>query len=73
MQRSAFVYPKRISVIHGARSFTWSQTYERCCRLASALVARGIGKGDTVAVMLPNVPAMYECHFGVPMTGATNT
>ena len=70
LQRSAFVYPKRISVIHGAKSFTWSQTYERCCRLASALTARGIGKGDTVAVMLPNVPAMYECHFGVPMTGA---
>ncbi len=70
IERSAYVYPKRAAVVHGQRSFTWAQTYERCRRLASALVQRGIGRGDTVAVMLPNVPAMFEAHFGIPMTGA---
>ena len=68
--RSAFVYPKRIAVIQGARRYTWAETYARCRRLASALAQRGIAKGDTVAVMLPNTAAMFECHFGVPMTGA---
>ncbi|PTD97774.1 acyl-CoA synthetase [Pseudothauera lacus] len=70
IERSAYVYPNRAAVVHGQRSFTWAQTYERCRRLASALVQRGIGRGDTVAVMLPNVPAMFEAHFGIPMTGA---
>ena len=59
-----------ISVIHGAQRYTWKETYARCRRLASALAKRGIGVGDTVAVMLPNIPAMYEAHFGVPMCGA---
>jgi fatty-acyl-CoA synthase len=57
-------------VIHGARRLSWAQTYQRCRRLASALARRGIGVGDTVAVMAPNVPAMFEAHYGVPMTGA---
>ena len=70
LERSAYVYPQRVSVIHGARRFTWSETYARCRRLASALVQHGVVRGDTVAVMLPNVPAMFEAHFGVPMTGA---
>ena len=70
LARSALVYPDRFSVVYNGRRFTWAQTYERCRRLASALAARGVGIGDTVAVMLPNVPAMYEAHFGVPMTGA---
>ncbi|WP_079435406.1 acyl-CoA synthetase [Zoogloea sp. LCSB751] len=70
LERSAQVYPNRLSVIHGARRFTWSETYSRCRRLASALAKRGIGRGDTVAVMLPNIPAMVEAHFGVPMIGA---
>ena len=70
IERTAAVYPQRISVIHGARRYTWGETYARCCRLASALVARGIGKNDTVAVMLSNTPEMLECHFGVPMAGA---
>jgi len=70
LARSATVYPRRTSVIHGDRVFTWSETYARCRRLASALQQKGIRKGDTVAVMLPNVPAMCEVHFGVPMTGA---
>ncbi|KAB2964374.1 acyl-CoA synthetase [Zoogloea sp.] len=70
LERSAQIYPDRLSVIHGARRFTWRETYARCRRLASALVRKGIGRGDTVAVMLPNVPAMVEAHFGVPMVGA---
>ncbi len=70
IERSAFIYPKRVSVIQGARQYTWKESYDRCRQLASALDARGIGKGDTVAVMLPNTNAMFECHFGVPMTGA---
>lgn len=70
LERTAQIYPDRLSVIHGARRFTWSETYARCRRLASALARKGIGRGDTVAVMLPNVPAMVEAHFGVPMVGA---
>jgi fatty-acyl-CoA synthase len=70
IERTATVYPQRTSVIHGARRFTWAETYARCRRLASALAARGIGKNDTVAVMLSNTPEMAECHFGVPMAGA---
>ncbi len=67
---SAYVYPRKPAVVHGRRRFTWGETYARCRRLASALAARGIGVGNTVAVMLTNTPEMYECHFGVPMTGA---
>jgi fatty-acyl-CoA synthase len=70
LERAAYVYPERPSVIHGAQRFTWRETYARCRRLASALARRGIGKNDTVAVMAPNIPAMYEAHFGVPMCGA---
>ncbi|MBN9696442.1 MAG: acyl-CoA synthetase [Zoogloea sp.] len=70
LERTAQIYPDRLSVIHGARRFTWSETYARCRRLASALARKSIGRGDTVAVMLPNVPAMVEAHFGVPMVGA---
>ncbi len=69
IERTAAVYPERLAVVHGARRFTWKDTYARCRRLASALSRRGIGTGDTVAVMLANTPEMYECHFGVPMTG----
>jgi fatty-acyl-CoA synthase len=70
LERAAYVYPDRPSVIHGAQHFTWRETYARCRRLASALAQRGVGKNDTVAVMAPNIPAMYEAHFGVPMCGA---
>jgi fatty-acyl-CoA synthase len=70
LERAAYVYPQRLSVVHGAERYTWSQTYQRARRLASALARRGIGVGDTVAAMLPNIPAMYEAHFGVPMCGA---
>ena len=68
--RAAAVHPDRPAVIHGARVATWAETYARCRRLASALAGRGIGKGDTVAVMAPNVPELFEAHFGVPMIGA---
>jgi fatty-acyl-CoA synthase len=68
--RSADVFPHKTSVIYNDLRYTWAQTAERCRRLASALRKRGIGKGDTVAVMLPNVPAMVEAHFGIPMSGA---
>ena len=70
LARTAEVYPDRPAVIHGDQSINWAETYRRCCRLASALTQRGIGIGDTVAVVAPNVPAMYEAHFGVPMCGA---
>ncbi|HWI12966.1 MAG TPA: acyl-CoA synthetase, partial [Burkholderiales bacterium] len=70
LARTAYVYPSRVAVVHGAARYSWAEVYARCRRLASALHARGIGVGDTVAVMLPNIPAMYEAHFGVPMTGA---
>jgi fatty-acyl-CoA synthase len=70
LARTAYVYPGRIAVIHGDVRFTWAEVYARCRRLASALKTRGVGIGDTVAAMLPNVPEMYEAHFGVPMAGA---
>jgi fatty-acyl-CoA synthase len=70
LERSAQVYPDRLAIVHGKLRQTWSQTYERCRRLASALQKHGIGLGDTVAVMLPNTPPMVEAHFGIPMAGA---
>ena len=70
LTRTAFVHPQRTSIIHGERHWTWAETYIRCCRLASALSKRGIGKEDTVSIMAPNIPAIFEAHFGVLMTGA---
>jgi fatty-acyl-CoA synthase len=70
IERAAGVYPTRLAVVHGETRRTWKQTYDRARRLASALAARGIGAGDTVAVMLPNTPPMVEAHFGIPMAGA---
>ena len=67
--RTAKIYPNRPSVIHGERRFTWADTYRRSRQLGSALVKRGIGKGDTVALIAANTPEMYEAHFGVPMSG----
>lgn len=68
--RAAEVYPDRLAVLHGSLRYNWAQTYQRCRQLASALQQAGIGQGDTVAAMLPNIPAMVEAHFGVPMAGA---
>ena len=70
IERTAGIYPDRIATIYGSRRQTWRDTYARSRRLAGALKQRGIGEGDTVAVMLPSVPAMFEAHFGVPMAGA---
>jgi fatty-acyl-CoA synthase len=70
IERTAKVYPDRLSVIHGTRRYTWSQTYARTRQLASALKKLGIGKGDTVAIMGANTPETYEAHFGIPMAGA---
>ena len=69
MERTASVYPEHLALIHGERRQTWSETYARCRKLASALAQMGIGVGDTVAIMAPNIPEMYEAHFGVPMSG----
>ena len=70
IERTASVYPLRTAVIHGPLRRSWAETYRRCRQLASALAQRGVGVGDTVAVMLPNTPEMLEAHFGVPMAGA---
>ncbi|WP_374605920.1 acyl-CoA synthetase [Diaphorobacter nitroreducens] len=70
IERTAEVYPDRLAIVHGELRQTWGQTYARCRRLASSLRRAGIGKNDTVAVMLPNTPPMVEAHFGVPMAGA---
>ena len=70
IQRAAEVYPERLAVVHGDLRQSWGQTYARCRQLASALQQAGVGKNDTVAVMLPNTPPMVEAHFGVPMAGA---
>jgi fatty-acyl-CoA synthase len=70
LEWAADVYPERPAIVHGRRRQTWRQTAERCRRLASALAARGIGAGHTVAVVASNTPEMLEAHFGVPMTGA---
>ncbi|MBV8092453.1 MAG: acyl-CoA synthetase [Acetobacteraceae bacterium] len=70
LHRAAAVYPDRLSVVHGEWRCTWRETYARCRRLASALARRGVGRNDTVAILAPNIPAMVEAHFGVPMCGA---
>jgi fatty-acyl-CoA synthase len=67
---AADVYPDRLAVVHGRRRYDWAQTAARARRLAAALSARGIGRGDTVAVLAANTPELYEAHFGVPATGA---
>jgi len=70
IQRTAELYPERLAIVHGELRQSWGQTYARCRQLASSLRQSGIGKNDTVAVMLPNTPPMVEAHFGVPMAGA---
>jgi fatty-acyl-CoA synthase len=70
LERAAAVFPDHQAVIHGQRRWTYAELYARSRRLASALARQGIGRGDTVSVMLANTPAMLEAHYGVPMTGA---
>ena len=70
LPRAASIYPRHIAMVHGTIRRTWAETHLRCRRLASALAQRGIGRGDTVALMAPNIPSAYEAAFGVPMAGA---
>ncbi len=70
IERAASVYPERCAVIYGETQRSWGETYRRCRRLADALRRHGVTTDDTVALMLPNVPAMYEAHFAIPMAGA---
>ena len=70
LKRAAAVYPERIAWVYGAQKIKYKDFAKRCRRLASALSNRGIGVGDTVAVMAPNIPPLLELHFGVPMVGA---
>ncbi len=70
LPRAAMVYPGHTAVLHGDQRHTWAESYARCRRFASALMRRGIGAGDTVAVMAPNTPPLFEAHHGVPMAGA---
>lgn len=70
IERAASVYPNQTSIIHQSTTYTWKETYNRACLLASALKKRGIGEGDTVSFMGANTPELFEAHFGVPMSGA---
>jgi fatty-acyl-CoA synthase len=70
LERAAQIFPDHLAVVHGALRRPYRALRDRCVRLASALARRGIGRGDTVAALLPNIPAMIECHYGVPMAGA---
>ena len=70
LPRSAAIHPERVAVVHGVRRYNYRQFYDRARQLASALAGAGVRRGDTVSAMLPNVPAMVEAHYGVPMLGA---
>ncbi|TNE37686.1 MAG: acyl-CoA synthetase [Alphaproteobacteria bacterium] len=70
LQRAASVHPEQPAIIHGSKSYTYKEFYARSRQLASALDKAGIGKGDTVSILAPNIPAMLEAHYGVPMIGA---
>ena len=70
LERAAYIYPHQDAIIHGHRHISWKQTYTRCRQFAHQLQQLGIQRNDTVSVLLPNIPAMIEAHFAVPMTGA---
>jgi fatty-acyl-CoA synthase len=70
IERTKDVYPDYASVIYGDRTYTWLETYNRCLKFADALEKHGIGLGDTVSIIAPNTPEIFEAHFAVPMTGA---
>jgi len=70
LERSASIFPDHCAIVHGDIRRSWSETHARCRRLASALQRRGIGLGDTVSMVAPNLPEVFEAHFGVPMAGA---
>ena len=70
LERAATVFPEHVAIIYGDRSICYADFFSRCRKLASVLADRGIGRGDTVSVMLANTPAMLEAHYAVPMCGA---
>ncbi|EXB73226.1 AMP-binding enzyme family protein [Acinetobacter sp. 263903-1] len=70
LERAAYIYPHQAAIIHGSRQISWRETYQRCRQFADQLQKLGIQKNDTVSALLPNVPAMIEAHFAVPMAGA---
>ena len=70
LERAASVFPERIAIIHGPLRRSYAEFYARTRRLASALSGLGVGRGDTVAVVMANTPGMLECHYGVPICGA---
>ena len=69
LARAAYMYPEKVAVVHGDRRLTYADLGERAWRLANALRASGLERGDRVATLLPNCPAMLEAHFGVPAAG----
>ena len=71
LERAAFVYPDKVALVHGGRRYTYAALGDRAWRLANALRAAGLEKGDRVATLLPNSPAMLEAHFGVPAAGGS--
>ena len=70
IERAATVYPARLAQVYGDKRYSWAQTYRRCRQFASALQRHGVQADDTVALMLPNIPAMFEAHYAIPMAGA---
>lgn len=70
LERAASVFPDHLAIVHGALRRDYASFYARARALGSALTGRGVVRGDTVSVLLPNTPAMLECHYGVPMCGA---
>ena len=70
LERTKDIYPNYESVIYKKRVYTWKQTYDRCVKFANALVKHGIKLGDTVSIMAPNIPELFEAHYSIPMTGA---
>ncbi len=70
LNRSVLVYPEKVAVIHGEKRFTYREFFERINRLASALQRIGVGPGDKVAFICPNIPPMLEAHYAVPLIGA---
>ena len=69
LDRTAEIFPDRTAVVYEDKSYSWSQTRGRCRQLANALNARGLGRNDTISVLLFNTSEMFECQFGVPMAG----
>ncbi|CAI9753280.1 unnamed protein product [Fraxinus pennsylvanica] len=70
LERAATVYADCPSIVYNSATYSWSETYVRCLKLASSIVSLGIKRGQVVSVLAPNVPAMYELHFAIPMAGA---